>query len=359
MRVLFRSDSSLQLGAGHAMRCMTLAHALEQQGVQTRFLCRAHPGHLGRVLEHNNVDLLLLPATLETDLGADEEQDAVETRTAASDWGADWIIVDHYCASGAWEAAQALPVMAIDDAPNRDHNAVLLLDQNLDAKASNYRPRLPHGATILTGPQYALLRPEFAKLRPESLEHRVQSAGQVQRLLISMGGTDMPDATGWVLGALATQIDSDVLAALDITVVMGPTAPHLESVRQRATALPGRVTVLAGTDRMADLMVSADLAIGGAGSSAWERCVLGLPAILVVLADNQKVIAKALSDCGANGHVDLHDTDALIAMFKSLCDTPQTVLQMSQISAGICDGHGAQKVAGALLEQSTVYGAPR
>lgn len=357
MRVLIRSDSSLQLGAGHVMRCMTLAHALGQRGVQARFLCRAHAGHLGRVLEDNNVDLVLLPVTLKTDLGASEEQDAAETRAAASTWGADWIIVDHYSASAAWEAAQILPVMVIDDAPNRGHNAALLLDQNLDAKASDYRPHLPADATILTGPQYAMLRPEFAKLRPDSLEYRAQTAGQVRRLLISMGGTDMPDATGWILDALATRFDPDVLAALEITVVMGPTAPHLESVRQRASALPGRVTVLAGTDCMADLMASADLAIGAAGSSAWERCALGLPAIMVVLAVNQKVIAKALTDCGANGRVDLHDTEALITMLENLCCTPRTVMQMSQLSAGICDGHGAEKVANALLAHNAVQGA--
>src|SRR5204863_9022034 len=49
---------------------------------------------------------------------------------------------------------------------------------------------------------------------------------------------------------------------------------------------------------LAALMVKADLAIGSAGATSWERLCLGLPALVVTLADNQRPIAQELHQRG-------------------------------------------------------------
>jgi UDP-2,4-diacetamido-2,4,6-trideoxy-beta-L-altropyranose hydrolase len=46
-------------------------------------------------------------------------------------------------------------------------------------------------------------------------------------------------------------------------------------------------------------MASADLSIGGGGTMIWERCYLGLPTILICIADNQVNQAKSVHSYGA------------------------------------------------------------
>lgn len=81
-------------------------------------------------------------------------------------------------------------------------------------------------------------------------------------------------------------------------MVTGGTAPWIKEVRQQAQDMPWTTEVVVGVNNMAELMAKSDLAIGAAGSTSWERCCLGLPSIMVVLADNQNLIAKDLHNWG-------------------------------------------------------------
>lgn len=44
-RVAFRVDSGTMIGVGHLARCLVLADALAEQGVECRFVGRDHAGH--------------------------------------------------------------------------------------------------------------------------------------------------------------------------------------------------------------------------------------------------------------------------------------------------------------------------
>ena len=104
-----------------------------------------------------------------------------------------------------------------------------------------------------------------------------------------MGGVDQGNATGRVLQALK---DCALPPDCRITVVMGLTAPWLEDVRERAAQMPWPTEVVVNAGDMAQRMAESDLAIGAAGSTSWERCCLGLPTIMLVLADNQRPAAE-------------------------------------------------------------------
>jgi spore coat polysaccharide biosynthesis predicted glycosyltransferase SpsG len=86
---------------------------------------------------------------------------------------------------------------------------------------------------------------------------------------------------------------------LKITVVMGATAPWIKDVQQQANEMPWITEVVVGINNMAELMANSDLAIGAAGSTSWERCCLGLPTVMICMAENQYVIAKDLHNLGA------------------------------------------------------------
>jgi len=237
--------------------------------------------------------------------------------------------------------------MVVDDLADRAHDCVLLLDQNLGRSDADYDGLVPDACLRLTGPHYALLRPEFAAARAASLTARAARLGSARNIMVAMGGTDAPDATGWVIGQLAQM---DLPQGLDVTVVLGATAPHLDAVRAGLHRLPCTSELLVGTDRMAALMAQSDLAIGAAGSTSWERCALGLPTVIVVIADNQIEGARALAASGAARQVALRADVPLQQAVAPLLVDGGIRAQMAQAAAALCDGAGGPKVAAALRQ---------
>lgn len=346
LRVAVRADAGLTLGSGHVMRCLTLATALRQRGAQVHFLCRGGPGHLGGRIEAEGFGLTLLDKTLSP------AQDALHSRAALTEaWrgaGCDLLLVDHYGLEATWEQAlrpACRRLAAIDDLADRPHDVDLLLDQNLGRKVSDYDDRLPAAAVRLIGPQYALLRPEFAAARAASLARR---GGQGWRhLLISLGGADPHQGTQRCLQALAA---CPLPADAQVTVVLGALAWSRPAIQALLPTLPFQARLLTDVTDMAAVLAETDLAIGAAGGSAWERCCLGLPSLLLVLADNQRPGTQALEAVGAAlslGGVDAL-ADRLPAALQQLAP-PGRLSTMSAAAAAITDGQGAARVADALL----------
>lgn len=345
VRLVVRADAATRIGAGHVMRCLALAEGARERGGGAHFVCRAHAGWLGALVEARGFGLTRLEVEDDaTWLGGPEKPDAERTAQAAAAFDADWVVVDHYAASDAWERAQERPVLAIDDLLGRTHHSAALLNQNLGATSSDYAGALAPGTLELYGPGFALLRPEFAALRERSLARRDAAAGP-PRILVTMGGADEPDSTGWVLGALG---DAGLPDGARVTVVLGPSATHLDANRARAAALGPAFEVLAGTDRMGELMLESDLAVGAGGSTSWERCVLGLPSVVVVIADNQEPIAAALDGAGAAARVPLGDDDALRGALDRLVRDEDARQAMTRAAAAVCDGGGVARVLDAL-----------
>jgi len=357
MRVVIRTDASIRIGTGHVMRCLTLADALRRQGAECRFICRALEGHMAAAIRARGFECTLLPAH-EGPLPvgppdhahwaeADWRRDAEETRAALGS-APDWLVLDHYAFDARWEEAvcpAGTRLLVLDDLADRPHTADLLLDQNLGRRAEDYDGFVPDHCKRLIGPRYALLRPEFAERRAEALAARAERADQgIRHLLISMGGIDLPNATSKVLEVLP---ECNLPDDARITVVMGAQAPALERVRALAVALPWQTDVRVNVSDMAALMADADLAIGGAGTTTWERCCLGLPTLTVVLADNQKSAAVALATAEATMNLGECNRSILARTLPSSISRlsePDCLISFSTKSAAICDGKGKDEI---------------
>jgi UDP-2,4-diacetamido-2,4,6-trideoxy-beta-L-altropyranose hydrolase len=366
MHVAFRVDASLQIGTGHVMRCLTLADALREHGASCSFICRPHSGHLLALVVQRGHRALALPELQEDAqpnhngiahghwLGTDwatDAQDTQQTLSAHTDGQTvDWLVVDHYALDARWEEAlcpQAKRIMVLDDLADKPHACDLLLDQNLGRKEADYGGLLKGKTTTLVGPQYALLRPEFAALRAQSLARR-QNNPQLRRLLITMGGVDKDNATGKVLAALQS---CNLPADLRVTVVMGPHAPWLAQVQAQAAQMPWHTEVLVGVNNMAQLMAESDLAIGAAGGTAWERCSLGLPSLVLVLDQNQLPGAMALQKTGAAVAM---ETEQQVADFMESLQTATMIKEMltklSVAAAAVTNGEGCYRAVEHILE---------
>jgi UDP-2,4-diacetamido-2,4,6-trideoxy-beta-L-altropyranose hydrolase len=355
MRVFFRVDASLQMGTGHVMRCLTLAQMLKENGSDVGFICRKHEGNLIdkirlsgfnvnelEVLEEVKVDNKL--AHYSHWLGATQQQDADDCIDILKAEKSDWLIVDHYALDEQWQK-RIKPcyekLMVIDDLADRKHQCDILLDQTFGRQQEDYFAFVPEDCELLLGSQYALLRPEFAKLREYSLKRRTKP--EFKQLLVNMGGVDADNITEQILEELKKcNLPSDI----NITVVMGESAPHLESVKARADALPYKVEVKVDVDNMAEIMANADMAIGAAGSTTWERCCLGLPSIQIVIARNQNIVAELLARKKAIKL--LEEIEQLSDMIEY---ATSWMKKITNVAKQVSDGLGSSKVLNRILSK--------
>ena len=336
---VFRVDSSSEIGSGHVMRCLSLADCLSALGNRCAFLCRPAPGDLVEEIERRSHTLVKMPS-MALEPAMSESADARATAELISHWRVDWLIVDHYGLGIAWERAAAgiaRNLLVIDDI-GRDHACSLLLDQNYPNPVHDrYRGTLAE-SKLLIGPQYALLRAEFAASRAAALQRRT---GMLAHVLVSMGGADPGNATAKALAGLQGAWQE----GWQVDVVIGAGNPHREEVEAMCTRLPS-AAIHVQTSKMAELMTTADCAIGAGGSTTWERCCLGLPALVSILSADQGPIAAAVAKAGAQSVLGW-DEDLSAADYARAISalSPDRLMAISASAAGICDGLGARRVA--------------
>lgn len=337
------------------MRCLTLADALRDHGIQCYFICRAHEGHLLDLIAQRGYQVVSLPlveANLESTppnssyaawLGADLTRDAEQTCEAMGKKTVDWLIVDHYAIDRRWEETMRTTckrIMVIDDLANRCHDCDILLDQNLGRKPADYKALVSESCNILAGAEYALLRPDFARFRGITPLRQTMN-----RILIFFGGSDSSNETLKALrGILMAK------RQLKVDVVIGAQNPHRFEIEKIIYEHQETFKLHVQTERMAELMANADLAIGAAGSASWERCCLKLPSLLCVLADNQAWIAQKLNDLGAA--ISLGESNKLqpADYANALTGLSQPVLnKLSEKSGALVDGAGVNRAIEHLL----------
>lgn len=370
---VIRADASVLIGSGHIMRCLSLANALKASGVHCVFIARHIPNSLADKLKASGHDVVVLegdnlpPADAAQGqygewLGTNEATDAETCLTAllpfVAERGApDLVICDHYGLSAKWETCigQSLsaPIAVIDDLSDREHDCKWLIDTTYGKTPADYEGLIPPNCQFMVGSDYALLRPEFAERRPKALARRdaaFEAEERVGNVLISMGGMDKDNVSKLMLQAIEVLPNRP---DFETHVLVGPNCPHLKALRNFAQTLPFDVIIHGGVNDVTPLFMAADICIGAAGSSTWERCCLGLPTINIVIADNQKTIARQMSGRGAL--VDAGPFQTLdVKVFSETIVAPllssvQQRKDLSEVCRTICDGHGVERVVGGLM----------
>jgi UDP-2,4-diacetamido-2,4,6-trideoxy-beta-L-altropyranose hydrolase len=333
-RILFFPDAGPAVGGGHVMRCLTLTQALTEAGAVCAFA--ATPAALMVLGAFAGPEVSRWPIRA-AELGAAVAEAAARVRA----WGAGLVVLDHYGMGLAHErvlAATGARLAVLDDLA-RAHDADLVIDPTLGRANADYP-----GRAALTGADYALVRAAFVE-KAVGLSAEAREA-PVRRILVSLGLTDVGGVTARVAEALAP-----ILGERALDVVVGAEAASLPILRQMAARDP-RLHVHVDVADMAALMIQADLAVGAGGSSAWERCCLGLPSVILVLAENQRLNSIALAEAGAGVTIDAAAPDfaaQLTGAVTGLIDAPARRVALARSSSALCDGRGAARVAAALM----------
>lgn len=341
MSVVIRVDASVYVGSGHIMRCLVLAEELKEKNYSVIFVCRSQLGDMISFIQERGFEVVPLDyitPEIEPENSADYLawlQCSIEKDTndfLSKIKKADIVITDHYAIGIEWQliVRQKLNcrIVAIDDL-ERQHDADLVLDQTLGRDKSSY----PQIAYTLTGSCYALLNPNFSLLREQAYERLAPQ--KVVKVLVSMGGIDSPNATLAVLQQLST------LDNIDVTVLLNSRAPNYTSVSTFCQASLNIKQIDFVSD-MAKIMIEHDVAIGAPGTTSWERACLGLPSIIIPLADNQLAVSKALVKARSAIIIELDEIE------KSLLDSLQSLLgnwfSYYQENLKVCDGLGVYRL---------------
>ncbi len=297
MKIAIRVDASSEIGTGHVMRCLTLANMLKARGDKIHFICRSHPGHMADLIKDSGYGYTRLPMNEELPLVNDDEnplkheswlgaswrKDADQTVSVLRNLKPDWLVVDHYAIDVKWErkvkVVTNIKIMAIDGMADREHDCNMLLDQSCSTEEDNrWENLLPVNCKLFIGPRYSLLRSEFI----EAAQTMGARDGSIKRILIAFGGVDQPNATNAALMAVIALNRPDII----VDVVVGAGNPHQDRLKVACLGFTN-VTLHVQSSNMTSLMTAADLSIGGGGTMMWERAFMGLPSIVIAIAENQ------------------------------------------------------------------------
>jgi UDP-2,4-diacetamido-2,4,6-trideoxy-beta-L-altropyranose hydrolase len=362
MKVLFRVDASWTIGTGHVIRCLTLANAFRDIGIESSFICRPHEGNCISQIQQSGYEVKVLiknnsndkfkkddglPLEHESWLGVDWQVDVAEViENITASISPDWLIVDHYGLDFRWERAlraYCRRMMVIDDLADRSHDCDLLLDQNLVPNMKRrYDTLINVDAIRLLGPRYALLQPQYINSRSHALVRK----SKIKRIFVFMGGSDIYNLTTKIIQSFIAIERPDI----QLDVVINQRASYARGLREWLQSFKN-IFLHEALPSLADLIKNADISIGAAGTVTWERCCLGLPSLVISMAENQIPTAKELHRLGLVRYIGRHDSVTNSVIENELLKILEVddFRQWSQSCMDLVDGGGTMRVINAII----------
>lgn len=343
MNLVFRVDASTQIGTGHLMRCLALAQAWQNTEKQAIFLMSNSVPTLEQRLLSEGIKVVHLSVVW----GSIE--DARETASFARQLDANWLVADGYHFGAEYQRVikdAGLSLLCIDDYAHADHYyADLVLNQNIYAHEGLYANREPY-TQLLLGLKYALLRREFWQWRGWERETPTIAC----KVLVTLGGSDPDNVTLKVIKALQLV----KLDALETVVVVGGSNPHYEQLQSASLDSRFPIHLKRNVTNMPELMAWADVAISAGGSTSWELAFMGLPSIVLILADNQRAIAQTLNNmrlCFNLGEFEDISISEISEVVSQLLVSPQTRSDISRYGQLLVDGKGSIQIVTKLVSK--------
>jgi spore coat polysaccharide biosynthesis predicted glycosyltransferase SpsG/RimJ/RimL family protein N-acetyltransferase len=299
-RLVVRADAGREIGSGHLARGLALCQAWCDAGGDA-VLASHEPPSLWRERYGAEGVPVVEPASLAVGPG-------------------DFVALDGYHldrADPARHRAAGARVLIIDDHGSwGTYEADVVLDANLGATADAYVSRSA-GSELLLGTRYALLRREFGDARRAG-SGDVAAPSTVAEVLVSVGGAPRQDAVDLAQQTLA-----------------------------RVDAVFAHVHWLHDVVDVPAVMARSQLALSAAGTTCWELCCLGVPAVVFAVAPNQEPVGGALAAAGAAVYAGRYEdlgAERLAADLSKLASNAGLRAAMTETGRNLVDGRGAARL---------------
>ena len=358
--VAIRVDSSRFIGTGHVARMLVLASELRSLGAGVIFVCKQYDGAVYEKINEKNFDCVLIPdnsnhgsisANPSSWLGTSEEVDFSAFYSVINKRAVRVVIVDHYAIGATWHMLAknyGFKVIAIDDIAGRKFAVDILVNQNYGVQESLYDGLIIGQPTLLLGAKYAMLAKDY-RIYTSRIKRDYYNKNHIN-LFLFMGGVDDGDVISNVVKELH---NSKVKSKFNLNIAVGAAYPYLDKLIKTLSVLTGfmKYSIHVGLPTLSNLINCSDIGIAAGGTNTWERCCLGLPTIIIPVADNQLNIAGQVSQYGAAMKVELTEINGLVDVLESLLASPKKLKSMSKMAMQIVDSYGANRLAHRIIDE--------
>jgi UDP-2,4-diacetamido-2,4,6-trideoxy-beta-L-altropyranose hydrolase len=313
--VIIRVDSGDEIGAGHVRRCLSVAAFLRINHLNPVFICRQIVGHISYLIEQAGFEVVLLPPNESLNFSvfsenfspADFNRMGIDAHESASKFleqcptmkTVAWVITDHMLIRKPWQAVfknkLGCKALAIDGVADYPHDVSILIDPQIcENVKQKWFGLISDDCTVFSGPSSLPLSPSFASARKNAWVRN----GSISRILVCFGGTEARETVHRSITVLLAWIDNSRASRIEVDIAISSSVNSVKKIRKLVNN-DQRFHLHVGLNDLSGMMQKASIAIGSGGIMLWERCLLGLPAIAVPLAENQKKPIERLEGKGA------------------------------------------------------------
>lgn len=330
--ILIRADGNAGIGAGHLMRCLTIAEALENKA-QVGFVCA----------DRDSAELAMSKGfdayVLETDYTHMEQELPLWEQLFGGNVRNRKLLVDSYYVTNVYlEGLQTYgQVILLDDMCKRPWNVDKLINYNAFATIEMYDSlNSPYKTQYYVGGRYIPIRKEFCGKDYQPKEH-------AENILITTGGGDCDNIAGQILDNIRD-------TSCTFHVVTGRFNPHYDELLKRSKEY-GNVQVYHDVKNMAELMARCDLAVTAGGTTIYELSTLGVPFVCFSYAENQEKLTEYIGDRQIAGYGGAYHKDAcgtlegIAKQINELKKNSALRKEYSEKERKLVDGEGAKRIA--------------
>lgn len=344
MNLFIRTDASLTIGTGHVMRCLALAQGWQRQGGQVTFGLTETIAALEDQIKDAGMEVVHLRRVPGSFDDARQTIDFFQQRNIS------WVVIDGYHFRTDYQKKikdAGKPLLVFDDCGHTEYYcADIVLNQNIQAHENLYEHR-DHSTQLLLGTRYVLLRQEFLEWQGSTRK----ISDNAHNVLITLGGSDPHNQTLKVLKALQEIPDKNC----EIRIVAGAGNPYFKDLQALIKNMPGDIRLIQHATGISTLMHWADIAVAAAGITSWELSFMGVPSLLMVLAENQRSNAERLDETGIAINLGWYEylsaADIAHAVNQLLGDFNRRS-EMVRRGRNLIDGHGVERVLRCMLHKS-------
>lgn len=337
IKFFFRADATPEIGTGHVMRCLAMANAVRERGYPTCFVSTIQDLVLQSRIENAGHELLLLVDPREDNGWLDD----------LSQGDTNWLILDGYSFKESDRAeikSRGFRLLVVDDMnASGFYECDIVLNQNFFGAGLSYS--CAEKTQVLLGPDYALLREEFGRVNPR------RAINTKSRVLVSLGGAD-PEGVGLIILDAFKRIEEMHLEILYLLGSSNVHADRIETEVEKVRRVGHEVSVLSFTNDMPAAMAWADIGVIAAGSTSLEVAYMGLPCLVLTLAENQVEVARSMAEAGIGESLGWYEdvsAEKIAARIVALFKEESKRASMTFNGQRLVDGAGARRVVEKML----------
>jgi len=341
--IYFRADANEKIGTGHIMRCLSVAEAFKELKKDVCFLVSDTSG--AKLVTEKGFPVMELQSKWN-----DLDGEISQLKDILQKGNADLLIVDSYYVTENYleQLHEITKIAYIDDLNSFVYPVDWVINYNIYAPDISYKEAYEkagkYDTNFLLGAKYAPLRKEF-----QNRNHGIKD--KIEKILVTSGGTDERDTLGNVLDVFSKK---EWFSEYEYYVVLGKFNVHKDALTAKWQNIKN-VHLLYHISDMAEYMMLCDFAITAAGSTTYEMCACGIPAVSYIMADNQKSVASKFHELGLVPYLGDVRSD-MEGVTEKICETMEQLRvdkEKRQIQSNdmknTVDGKGAMALAKELV----------